>query len=145
MEIGNRVLVLVHTFPPFGSVGGSIRLLKFLTFLNRESNGWEPTVLTVKSDIDLLWVTKESQDSVAQVPQDIKLVRTDTGEPKGIASEYGKASKLLRKMKLAVLLPLRKYLMIPDDKVLWRRNLRQAARREHSQHKYSIIYATAPP
>ncbi|MEM8564422.1 MAG: glycosyltransferase, partial [Pseudomonadota bacterium] len=139
-----KVLMLVHTFPPFGSVGGSIRLLKYLNFMSRE-NGWKPTVITIDPSIDLLWVSKHAHHSLEQIPDDVKLILTNTGEFKDLNYSNKGLSALLRKLKLAVLWPIRKFFLIPDDKKLWCHELEKAALQELNSDDYSLIYATAPP
>ncbi len=64
MTAPRKLLILVHTFPPFGTVGGSIRLLKSLVFMNRENDGWDPTIITLDPKVDLLWLAKASQHSL---------------------------------------------------------------------------------
>ena len=61
MNRPKKVLMLVHTLPPFGTVGGSIRLIQFL---NRGGNGWKTTVVTLDPDTNPLWLAKESPQSI---------------------------------------------------------------------------------
>lgn len=145
MSSPKKVLMLVHTFPPFGTVGGSIRLVKFLLYLTRGESGWQPSVITIDPENDLLWLPQESSFSLEELPDDVKLIRTATGEPLNPKLKPGFLYRLVRKIKLALLLPARKYFLIPDDKVLWRRNLESSALEELDKDNYSLIYATAPP
>lgn len=145
MHSGKKVLMLVHTFPPFGSVGGSIRLVKFLRFLNQGESEWQPVVITLDPDIDLLWLPKQSSFSLDELPDDVRLMRIGTGEPINPRIEFQPLYKLVRKIKLALLHPWRKYFLIPDDKAPWRKSLESAALEELASQDYSLIYATAPP
>lgn len=145
MNSSKKVLMLVHTFPPFGTVGGSIRLIKFLLYLTRGKYGWQPTIITIDPEVDLLWLPQESSFSLKELPEDVKLVRTGTGEPVNPKVNKGFLYRLLRRFKLALLLPFRKYFLIPDDKVLWKSNLEACALEELKTNEYALIYATAPP
>jgi glycosyltransferase involved in cell wall biosynthesis len=135
--------MLVHTFPPFGTVGGSIRLVKFLRYMDRTA--WAPTLITIDPEVDLLWLPKDSSFSLDEVPGDIQVIRTDTGEPKDPKFKSDFLRNIFRRLKLALLLPVRRFLLIPDDKKQWSSNLIEAATKELESNKYSLIYATAPP
>lgn len=141
-----KVLMIAHTFPPFGSVGGSIRLVKYLRYLNREEGGWQPTVITIADSQDLLWLPKDASFSIKEIPSDVRLIRTLTDEPKRPCSgKGGKLCNLMGKIKLALLMPFKSYLLIPDDKLLWGSSLLLAAEQELLNGDYDLIYATAPP
>lgn len=145
MNSPKKVLMLVHTFPPFGTVGGSIRLIKFLRFMVRGKGRWQPTIITIDPKTDLLCLPQEASFSLDELPDDIRLIRTETGEPTDPQVKPGVFHRIARKIKLALYLPLRKYLLIPDDKVLWTSTLEAAALEELDANDYSLIYATAPP
>lgn len=145
MNAPKKVLVLVHTFPPFGTVGGSIRLLKSLNFMNRGEGGWQPTVVTLDPEMDLLWLAKASEHSLKEIPSDVRLVRVDSNEPKNPRVGGAQISKLLRKIKLLLLLPLRVLFLAPDEKRGFGPHLEKAALDEIAEKDYSLIYATSPP
>lgn len=145
MNSPKKVLVLVHTFPPFGTVGGSIRLLKTLNYMERGDGGWTPTVITLDPEIDLLWLSKASHHSLQDVPDDIRLIRIGSDEPKAPSIKNQRLGTLVRKLKLLLLLPFRKMVLMPDDKRGFRKSLERAALDELAAGDYSLIYATSPP
>jgi len=49
-----KILMIVHTFPPIGGVGGSIRVVKFLKYINKLRNDIYCAVIKVRDDIVLL-------------------------------------------------------------------------------------------
>ena len=137
--------MIAHTFPPFGTVGGSVRLIKFLRFMKRGENGWQPTVITLSESNDLLWLPKDSTFSLGEVPPDVRVLRTSTSEPRNPSVGGPLLRKILRKIKLVFLWPARRYLLLPDDKRLWGTHMTRAARQELTSNSYQLIYATAPP
>jgi glycosyltransferase involved in cell wall biosynthesis len=140
-----KVLMLVHTFPPFGTVGGSIRLVKFLRYMTKGVEGWSPTIITLSPEIDLLWLAKDSGHSLDELPKDLRIIHTNTGEPVEPKIKPGALFRFVRKLKLALFLPIRRFFLIPDDKRQWTSHLEEAALRELAKGDYSLIYATAPP
>lgn len=145
MNPKRKVLILVHTFPPFGTVGGSIRLIKTLMYMNRTETGWTPTIITLDPEINLLWLAKASHHSLKDVPSDIRIIRVDTDEPRDPKTSARALALILRKLKLLLLLPVRKMLLMPDDKRGFSKSLERAALDELSSGDYSLVYATSPP
>lgn len=140
-----RVLMITHVFPPYGTVGGSIRLVKFLKYLSQNQSRWTPTVLTLRDDLDLLLVGRNSAFSLEEVPENTDIVRTNTREFRMPSLFKGLLRNILRKTMLVLAKPADKYILVPDDNLLWSRHLLVAARKLLAQKKYDVIYATAPP
>lgn len=134
-----------HTFPPLGTVGGSIRLLTFLKYLNYGKDGWEPSVLTVNDDQDLLFLNKGSKFALKAIPEQVRILRASTSEFKVPSAVFGKMRSVLRKIKVILLKPIENHLLIPDSRILWKKGLFRVAKAELSKKNFSIIYATAPP
>ncbi|GAC1319378.1 MAG: glycosyltransferase [Chloroflexota bacterium] len=70
-----RVLLVAHHFPPSGGSGAN-RALAMATFLREY--GWEPTVLTVGTQ----WAIARDESLLAEVPADVRVVRTRSFEPR---------------------------------------------------------------
>lgn len=140
-----NVLMIAQIFPPYGTVGGSIRLTKFLKYLVQGKFDWSPTVVTLRDDIDLLFVGRNSAFSLEDIPVGLDILRTNTSEfqvPKGMPTGLYSA---LRKLMLALAKPVGRQLLLPDHNRLWRRHLMDAVRKRLVERHYDAIYATAPP
>ncbi len=137
--------MISHVFPPYGTVGGSVRLVKFLKYLAQMDTGWVPTVVTLRDDLDLLLVGRNSAFSLEEVPLGTDLLRTGTSEFRLPTGLPGWLRTVLRALFLLVAKPLDRYLLIPDDNRLWRRHLLRAVRQRLATQQYDVIYATAPP
>ena len=75
-----RVLMLAYVFPPFWSVGGSIRVVKFIKYL--PALGWLPSVLTINDQKEYETMRKVGSDTLLpDIPQQVKIYRTFAGEP----------------------------------------------------------------
>ena len=145
LDMERKILMLAHTFPPFGTMGGSIRLVKFLKYMDRGDGGWDPTVVTVRDDKELLFVGKYSTFSLEELPQEIRIIRTCTNEISVPAIKRTQLKKFVRYLLLALFKPINSYFFIPDSSILWSWCLRRAAKQELRNEGYAVIYATAPP
>jgi len=70
-----RVLMIAHHFPPVGGSGAN-RALAFARYL--PEYGWQPTVLTPGE----AWASNRDDDLVAQLPHDVRVIRTRSLESK---------------------------------------------------------------
>lgn len=141
----SKILMMSHTFPPFGTVGGSIRLLTFLKYFNYGDGGWQPTVLTIDTEQDLLLLNKGSEFALKDVPEQVQILRARTNEFKMPSAVFGRLRNILRKIKVMLLKPIGNYFLIPDSAILWKRGLNKITKEEILKNQYSLIYATAPP
>jgi len=138
------VLFIAYFFPPLGGAGVQ-RSLKFVKYL--PSEGWDPTVVTVKA-LDY-WMTDESL--IAELGQQTRIVRTAsmTGlsilrrlAPKQAGSvskprSQGNMFKLLRKMATCF--------FIPDSYVGWVPFAVKAGQELLKEEKIDLIYTTSSP
>ena len=78
-----NILMIVHTFPPMGSVGGSIRILKFLKYITELRKDIFCTIVTLRDDFILLNDPQLAHISLEEVPQkNVKIIRTNTLQPR---------------------------------------------------------------
>lgn len=72
--------MIAHVFPPFGSVGHSIRVVKFVKYL--PALGWLPVVLTIDDQREYMDHRKQGSESLlSDIPKEVSIYRTATGEP----------------------------------------------------------------
>lgn len=151
-----NILMLVHIFPPRGSVGGSIRLLKFLKYIRELRSDMRCTVLTVRDDIVLLNDPHLSEVSLSEIPYDItEIIRTYTLQPRNRTNGKrtqltGQDNTILNKNKIKGLIKLLydfvdKYFFIPDYGLLWFPYSIPAALKIIRNNNVDVLYATAPP
>jgi glycosyltransferase involved in cell wall biosynthesis len=146
-----RALVIAYIFPPFFSVGGSIRVVKFLKYLSR--NNWYTCVLTVDDRREYDHLRRVgSEELLADLPADLPIYRTGAGEPPTTLLERGRAAReksRLAKVMVNFLRALRawgqRWLLIPDEKILWLPFAARAGRRIVTSENISIIFVTVPP
>lgn len=151
-----KILMIVHTFPPIGSVGGSIRIVKFLKYINELRSDFYSTIITIRSDFILLNDFQLAQTSIPEIPnKNIKIIRTNTLQPrhpnpyKGIeANRIKKKKKKYSWVEIKIYFKIiynfiDNYFLIPDYAILWFPYLITHALREAK--KVDLIYATAPP
>ncbi|MHB0875984.1 MAG: hypothetical protein ACYC5O_08070, partial [Anaerolineae bacterium] len=75
-----KVLMLTYVFPPFFSVGGSIRAVKFARYL--PERGWLPLVLTIDDSKEYDTQRRQGSESLlAELPEQVRIFRTGAGEP----------------------------------------------------------------
>jgi hypothetical protein len=75
-----KVLMIARSFPPFRSVGGSIRVVKFIKYL--PALGWSPVVLTIDDRKEYETTRKIGSATLLQdIPPQVKIYRTTAGEP----------------------------------------------------------------
>jgi glycosyltransferase involved in cell wall biosynthesis len=148
--------MIVHTFPPIGSVGGSIRILKFLKYINELRDDIFCSVITLRDDFVLLNDPHLSEASLEDIPKkNVKIIRTNTLQPRHPLGnkKHGPYDKdrIVQKDKKKSSLPKRLYnfiernVLIPDYSVLWFPYSIRTALKEIRKNNIEIVYATAPP
>ncbi len=146
-----HVLMLAHVFPPFFSVGGSIRAVKFVKYLSE--CGWQPHVLTIDDQVETTSQRREgSAELLKEIPSGIPIHRTTSGEPPASLQAKGRAAR--RKSRLAAVVVnalscLRRwayrYALIPDVHITWLPAALRAGRRIVREANIDAIWATCPP
>jgi glycosyltransferase involved in cell wall biosynthesis len=146
-----KVLMLAYVFPPFYSVGGSIRVVKFIKYL--PALGWLPVVLTIDDSTE--YATQRIRGSVSllrDISDKVRIYRTTAGEPSKEFLEKGRRARrknwiaaAIVKLLSAVRQWAELYLPLADDNIGWLpfavRMGRQIVRKEGVE----IIFATCPP
>ncbi len=152
-----NILMLVHTFPPIGSVGGSIRIIKFLKYINELRQDFNSTIITVKDNFVLLNDMQLAHASLSEIPQNVKIIRTNTFQPRHpnslkvndetntVEKNNIRKSKSIKFFIKKTYKTLEKNFLIPDYGILWFPFSIKAALSEIKKNNIDIIYATAPP
>lgn len=146
-----KVLVIAHVFPPFRSVGHSIRVVKFIKYL--PALGWLPVVLTIDDRRGYQDYYKQGSESLlADISPEVTIYRTAAGEP---SLEYlEKEIKFGRQNWLtAVIVKLlggaRRWafrnLALPDVRVVWLPFALRRGRQIVKGEGIDAIFATCPP
>jgi glycosyltransferase involved in cell wall biosynthesis len=125
MSNHKKVLIIAYLFPPIGG-GGVQRAVKMAKYL-REF-GWEPHVLTVTPS----YHATLDKSLLGQLPEGIHIHRTKEislgGNPAATGTSANKAATAappsglatkIKKMVFPVLKKMKKYLLVPDDQILW--------------------------
>ncbi len=155
MQADKRLLLIANDFPPIGG-GGVHRPFYFAKYLGE--CGWAPIVLTVK---DVAYRTKDPS-LLAELPDSVPVLRTESlelrrllwlaqrlaakrrpaaqappSEVAGVAADLGGQRRELGRH-------LRRWLFVPDDRVLWAPFAVAAALRAIRRHRVAAILATVP-
>lgn len=123
MKQSNKVLIIAYLFPPIGG-GGVQRALKMAKYLG--SYGWEPHILTVEPEYHV----SLDHSLLSQLPDNVVIHRTKEfsfGAPPAAAAITSKKEEPVRiglkgrvKAKVfPILKQSKKYVLIPDDQILW--------------------------
>lgn len=150
--IANRkVLMLSYVFPPFFSIGGSVRVVKFIKYLPKI--GWRPVVLTIDDTQEYDTQRREGSEELLQdVPDDIKIYRTKSGEPSMELLDKGR--EVRRRNRLAALIInflgairsfARRYILVPDENITWLPFALKLGRQIVRSENIDVIFATCPP
>jgi glycosyltransferase involved in cell wall biosynthesis len=143
--------MIARVFPPFRSVGHSIRVVKFVKYL--PALGWLPVVLTVDDRVEYELDRKEgSEASLSEIPQEVKIVRTLAGEPslKFVEKEreLGQRNWLTRVI-VKVLGGARRWafrnILLPDGHIVWLAPALRRGRKIVRREGIDVIFATCPP
>jgi len=146
-----RVLMLAYVFPPFYSVGGSIRVVKFIKYLC--ALGWLPTVLTVDDSRDLASQQREGSATLcSEIPPTVAIYRTNAGEPSRALLETGRTLRRRSRLAATVVNTLRvlrrfaqAYLLLPDENLSWLPFAVRMGRQIIRRHEIDLIFVTCPP
>ena len=146
-----KVLMIARSFPPFRTVGGSIRVVKFIKYLPKL--GWLPAVLTIDDEKEYETTRKRGNEAMlSEIPGQVRIYRTDVGEP---TLEYlEKESSFSRRNWLAAMIvkilgggrrwALRN-LFLPDRYLTWLPFALKRGRQIVKSEEIDVIYATCPP
>ncbi|MHB1295056.1 MAG: glycosyltransferase [Anaerolineae bacterium] len=146
-----RLLMVAYVFPPFFSVGGSIRVVKFLKYL--PDLGWQPDVLTIDDSIEYDSQRKLGSASLLEdLPASVRIFRTSTGEPSAQLIAKGRAARRQSRIKglvVDVLSAVRRwagrYLLLPDTHITWLPHALRTGRRVVRERGIDVLFATCPP
>jgi glycosyltransferase involved in cell wall biosynthesis len=146
-----NVLMLAYVFPPFFSIGGSIRVVKFAKYL--PARGWRPVVLTIDDQRETASQKREGSAALLQeIPLEARVYRTSSGEPSAQLQQRGRAAR--QKSRLAALAVnalswLRRmsyrYVLLPDAHITWLPAVLRHGRRIVTDEQIDVIWATCPP
>lgn len=143
--------MIAHVFPPFRSVGHSIRVVKFIKFL--PALGWEPVVLTINDQKEYEDYLKQGSETLLlEIPKDVPIFRSFAGEPslKYLEKEkkFGQRN-WLTKVLVKVFGGGRRWmfrtLALPDRRVTWLPFAVKLGRQIINHEGIDVIFATCPP
>ena len=146
-----KVLMIARAFPPFRSVGHSIRVVKFIKYL--PAFGWLPSVLTIDDNSEYEADRKQGSETLlAEIPQDVSIYRTAAGEPSWAFLEkeraFGRRNWLTRAI-VKIFGGGRRWtfrnVLLPDRFLLWLPFALQRGRHIVRSERIDVIFATCPP
>jgi glycosyltransferase involved in cell wall biosynthesis len=151
MKTNPKVLMVAYVFPPFFSVGGSIRVVKFLKYL--PSQGWHPVVLTIDDKKETASQRREGSESMlAEIPAEVEIIRTTSGETSAETLNKGRALRQKNKLAGVVINILsklrqfvRRFFLIPDVHITWLPHAVKLGRQIIADKQIDVIFATCPP
>jgi glycosyltransferase involved in cell wall biosynthesis len=146
-----KVLMLAYVFPPFFSVGGSIRVVKFTKYL--PALGWLPVVLTIDDSKEYDTQRKQgSEKLLSDISPQVKIYRTTAGEPSVELLEKGRKARRQNRLAAVIvnlLSAVRRwasvYLLLPDENITWLPFALRLGRRIVRKEGIEVIFATCPP
>ncbi len=146
-----KVLMLAYVFPPFFSVGGSMRIVKFIKYL--PASGWLPVVLTIDDKTEYSTQRREGSEALlADIPKSVKIYRTSPGEPSVEFLEKSRKAKRKNVFSAVALGGLswlrrlaRRLLLIPDENITWLPFALRTGRQIVDLEAIDVIFATCPP
>ena len=146
-----KVLMIARVFPPFQSVGHSIRVVKFSKYL--PALGWLPSVLTIDDRTEYEFDRKQGSETLlSEIPQDVSIYRTIAGEPslKFVEKEreFSQRNWLIR-VTVKVLSGARRWafrnIFLPDRCLVWLPFALRRGRQIVRSEGIDVIFATCPP
>ncbi|GIK62370.1 MAG: hypothetical protein BroJett018_01640 [Chloroflexota bacterium] len=146
-----KLLVIAYIFPPFFSVGGSIRVVKFLKYL--PSLSWKPYVLTVDDSREYKSLRREgSEELLSDLPSEVVVCRAVAGEASSSLLEKGRAAREKSKFFKLVINTLRdirdwvtRWLLVPDENITWLPFAVRQGRKIIKENEIDAIFVTCPP
>jgi glycosyltransferase involved in cell wall biosynthesis len=146
-----KVLMLAYVFPPFYSIGGAIRVVKFIKYL--PTLGWMPTVLTIDDRKEYATQRRRGSESLLRdIPDKVRICRTTAGEPSEEFLEKGRRAR--RKNWIAAVIVnclaairdcARNYLLLPDEYISWLPFAVGTGRQIVREEGIEVLFATCPP
>lgn len=147
----NKVLMLARSFPPFRTVGGSIRIVKFIKYL--PALGWQPSILTIDDQKEYETTYRMGSESLfSEIPGDVRVYRTPAAEP---SRDYLEKEDAFRRQNwLAASLVklwggsrrwILRNLFLPDRYLAWLPVALRRGREIVKREKIDVIFATCPP
>ncbi len=146
-----KILLITYDFPP--AMSGVRRVIKFIKYL--PEFGWQPIVLTVKTARTFLQDDRPLQEITKQ---GVPVYRCGSLDPyrlsekcirrRGAEKGQGAREQQVRRASASgrgMMRFLRRWLFIPDDRVLWVPFALIAARRLIHEHNPAVIYTTSYP
>ena len=149
MTVARRLLTVAYTFPPYGTVGHVIRLVKFARYL--PEFGWRPTILTIADDERLQFFERNSHFLLGELPADLRVVRTSVWQP-SVKWAKSRRAALAGHTRLRAAWPLhwhliqfvRRQLLVPDIGLPWIPVAVREAKRLGRQHCFDAVLASIP-
>ncbi|MBI5049152.1 MAG: glycosyltransferase [Deltaproteobacteria bacterium] len=135
----NKVLIVSPFFPPFEKVGAVKRVEGFVK--NLPENHWSPIVLTMDWGYNDLQI---QQDKRLYFTRNIAFASWKAYEVADLRAAESWKSILLKKL-IRFVRPIKKYLLPPDELVLWALWAVPLSRRVIKSEKPNVIFVTAPP
>lgn len=146
-----KILLITYDFPP--AISGVRRVVKFIKYL--PEFGWQPIVLTVQTARTFLQDSRPLHEVTKQGMQVYRCGSLDpyrlsekcgwwrrpAGEPGTGELEAGRMSGSGR----GIMRFMRRWIFIPDDRVLWVPFAVSAARRIIREHSPAVVYTTSYP
>ena len=148
MENSKKVLIVTYYWPPAGGPGVQ-RWLKFAKYL--PEFGWEPIVYTPENPSYPL----VDETLIKEVPQDLKIVKTNIWEPYQIAEKFSKSNKKFKGgqfdvgknqsfvSKLSIF--IRGNFFIPDARKFWVKPSIKFLKEYLTENHIDTIVTTGPP
>ena len=145
-----KVLMLAYVFPPFYSVGGSIRVVKFVKYLPQL--GWLPVVLTIDDQKEYYSMRKVGSETLlSDIPQQVRIYRTAAGEPslkffekeRELGRRNWLTAVIVKAMSAARRCAFRN--LLPDRYLSWLPFALRQGRQIIKNEAIDAIYATCPP
>lgn len=146
-----RILLITRDFPPYGSKGGVMRILKFAKYL--PEYGWQSSILTEERD--------EIEDSslLDQLSSDVRITYVDPETPRKKKNRYKKLLVnrhhltwqellkyfLYRSIGYNIYAFYHNYFRAPDTNLPWALYAEQTAVELHKKYCFDAFLTSGPP
>jgi glycosyltransferase involved in cell wall biosynthesis len=146
-----KVLMIARSFPPFRTVGGSIRVVKFIKYL--PTLDWLPVVLTIDDQREYETTRKlGNEDLLSDIPQQVTIYRAAAAEPsleflekeKEFSRQNWLSAVIVKVLGRARRWVLRN-LFLPDRYIAWLPFALKRGRQIVKSEGIDVIFATCPP
>ena len=136
-----HVLVVAYYFPPMG-LSGVQRIAKLVKFLPR--HGWRVTVITPK--VGAYFAFDDGLLAELTAIDGVRIVRTSSLDPTRLFTPKQRSTVAFpEENSRQVLSFLSQLVLLPDNKIGWKRFAVRAARKIMKLDPFSAVFATAPP